>query len=154
MTTRPLVLWAALLVTPMLGCANSFLKGGQMATQDHAQGARGSYRIAGCTKVADNSPVEAPASTYHLFDFEGKPALFERDAAGKGVVISNHWSDAAGDHYYVGVTSNGWEFVFPQGGGNASRVVYNAVSTSQNPDGSVRPVSPPMARCELVSSGS
>jgi hypothetical protein len=150
--TKRSSLHVLLLAVPVLftgACANAFIKGGKMATADHATGARAAYRVNTCTKLSDNSNVEAPKLTWHLFEMEGKPALFERDEKGKGVVIQNHWADAAGEHYYVGVTSNGWEYVFPQGGA-PSRVIYQAVSVTQNADGSTRPVSAPMARCELV----
>ena len=135
-------------------CASMFLSGGQTVDRDLSSHAVMSYRASSCVQLAGNRPLNAPQDlTWHLIREGRNPRLFERQSNGTGTLIENHWADSNGDHFFVRVQTNGWEYVIPGTPSlPAQRLVYIGVSTSNQND-IERPVGAPAVRCELASYG-
>jgi hypothetical protein len=137
-----------------LGCASMFLSGGQIVDHDLSSRAEASYRTTTCVQLANNSQFAGPPGvTWHLIREGNVYKLFERESTGRGTLIENRWTAADGEHFFVRVQSNGWEYVIARPPtAVAQRLVYVGVSTTKS--GSIeRPVGAPAVRCDLASTG-
>jgi hypothetical protein len=80
--------------------------------------------------------------------------FYEIDQSGKGAMITSHWIDEKGDHFFNYVSGRqAWEYVIPADRRqSALRLVYNAGAYSARTEGDqVRLASGiPMAVCDLV----
>ena len=90
------------------------------------------------------------------------PGGLRRGDDGGGVVATNKWTEADGDHYFTWVTTptglfgtssktDGWEYVIPAQGPGTRRV-YNELRTAKGPDGVIKTTSKPAYTCPLVPS--
>jgi hypothetical protein len=142
-------LFAVAAVVGLSGCASMFMNGGNLVDAGEGPTAvKRSYKAPQCA-MTDGSSVAGPADvTFQLVD----AGIFERSSDGSGAVITNHWADAAGDHYFGWVKSSGWEYVIPQDpNAPANRLVYVGLDTKT--EGSVtKPATPVSATCPLVAS--
>jgi hypothetical protein len=133
--------------------AGFFMQGARKAKGDLESQIIRKYTVEPCVLIADDTKLGAPEVEYWLIkDGEGI-ALFERDKAGEGSIIENHWSAKDGDHFFVYVrTSHGWEYILPEDRGqDAVRLVYLKGSYEKNEgeDGVTRPGGKPAAKCVL-----
>jgi len=140
----------------------------QLATHDLASESKAEYRAENCTE-ASGVPSEDPTSSYLLVSSEdGQPAIFERSTDGTGVVTTNRWTAADGEHYFVTVHSTGarhgdgfitalfrsahetgWEYIVPAKG-RGKRIIYNQCTIVKGADGIAKPTSAPSFTCSLV----
>ena len=133
--------------------AGFFLKGARKAKEDPAS-VIAKYAIQPCVMVADGSPAGAAAVEYWLIEEDGGVALFEREGAGKGAIIQNHWTEDDGDHFFVWVKgSHAWEYVLPGDRSEAGvRRVYPRGTYRRETDDEdvIRPIADPTATCDLT----
>jgi len=113
------------------------------------------YRIPDCKLVDDGSTINGPTDqTYYLASgSRGDLALYELNAMGKGAMITSHWGDAKGDHFFNYVRGKpAWEFIIPQDRmAQAVRLVYQAGEYSVTPGADPRLISGnPVATCAMI----
>jgi hypothetical protein len=114
------------------GCgASHYLHGGILADHDYVDSKSSSYAASRCTNVATKEASKGSTATFHVVQEAGGPALFERNRdTARGAVITNHWAEQDGDHYFCWVGKNGYEYVVPAGGVGERRI-YNDVKMSE-----------------------
>ena len=87
----------------LTGCLRPTLLGGDVVT---AVPPGTAYRAARCVSLAEGRTVPAPDGvTWHVSP-DGA-ALFEREADGSALALTNHWTDATGGHFLVAVQDVG-----------------------------------------------
>jgi hypothetical protein len=149
MRARSIAVVASLVVTA--GCASWFMNGGKLVDKGYAPTVKAAYKAPTCKNLVDGSNIAGPDVVYQLVQDEQGTGIFERSPDGTGAVITNHWTDDKGDHYFGWVQNNGWEYVIPPepAGKTAMRIAYSSLQTKA--EGTItKPTSPPMATCEMV----
>lgn len=133
-------------------CASMFIHGGRLVGRNFSVAtATASYEIHSC-RDANGAPGQSPEATYYVMDGERGPELLERAANGQGVLIANRWEDASGTHFFAWGAGLGWEFTLPYDGSPATRLGHSHPSSSEESDGTRRPVvsRPAASQCTLV----
>jgi hypothetical protein len=114
------------------------------------------YRVPKCFLVLERttSPGPADEAYYLAMGPTRQLVLYELDSSGKGAMITSHWTDQKGEHFFNYVERRqAWEYVIPQDpAGQALRLVYMAGSYSVRFEGEqVRLASGiPGAVCDMV----
>jgi hypothetical protein len=131
------------------GCASMFMNGGKLVDAHYKPAVKASYRAETCT-TKEGTSVPGPPVTFQLVQEGPITGIFERSPDGSGAVITNHWSDDKGDHYFGWVQSTGWEYVMPKDpAAPATRLVYVGLQRSEE-GGVTKPTSAVGATCALV----
>lgn len=135
------------------GCSGWFMVGSRPATVA-PRNALAEYTVSQCVKVKDGSPMEGPDATYYLASNPaGGLALYELDSGDNGAMITNHWVDGAGDHFFTFVkTSHGWEYVIAPDRSGGERLVFPSGTYTTTEEKGVLRVkgSEPVARCTMT----
>jgi hypothetical protein len=143
----PVVLFA------LTGCSTIFMGGSDPASEP-PESPIAEWTVTACRDTEGNS-IELPAAmSYYLADGEEGLVLYEFDAEEQGAEIFNHWTDAAGDHFFTYVaSSHAYEFVIPKDRTKPGRrkvFPKETYETSEDEQTEViKPVGPHSATCEM-----
>ncbi len=103
-----------------------------------------------CHGVDGTSMPGADGVLYQLVDDVSGPALLERTSDGGGALITNQWKDETGQHFFVRVLRQGWQYSFPSApAAQPMRLVYENVDTKWVGNAK-QPKTPVTATCALL----
>lgn len=135
------------------GCFSALTPGASPARRPPATAQR-VWTVPQCQNLLNGAPVAGPQGTYQLAQEAGLLVLYELDNAGRGVRITNHWTDGQGDNFFTFIrNSHGYHYIIPPNRSQpATRFVYLAGTYSVGRVGDdVRPTGgQPSARCPMI----
>ncbi len=147
---------ASIVASLPVACASWFMVGSEPASGPPASRPQATYRVPECQLSVGRTAIPGPVDqTYYLATGpEGRLVLYELDRSNTGAMITSHWVDAQGDHFFNYVKRQpAWEFIIPQDRvGPAWRLVYKAGTYAVTTEADyVRPASgSPVAFCPMV----
>jgi hypothetical protein len=148
------VLLLAVLAIGVAGCGGPQPIVGAVPSPGPPASSVAKYSLTGCVDAAGNPTTRFGGElTYHLEHGARGLALHEFDRAGSGAMITNHWIDERGDHFFTYVPGSfGLELVLPLDRTLAgSRLVYDKGAYQPLSDGvTVRVAGTPIVICDVT----